>query len=365
MAPRIITAPSIKFRMAILPKPSGIITRIFSPRICRQNCHSEFYARRCIFKLIGLLPLLCQLSCIEAPVELLLDKKLELSEAKVKEISDNILDEIKSIEPAQFGSIAGAPNTVDPEDCKKAFNDWITEEFKKGYVPKRKVSYQEYAAKSTAPYKDQCLPIDIEEEFIKSKNEADRKSTSKDSILFNLPKLREAFSKGGPCALNFIAPEKRKLTINAMNMRVDTNTLNVTSPTYNIYYSTSSVTEEQLNESGAEQKLKDAGIIKPYAQTAPIPAGFIGIMPFKIIEDQRALRAAKEKIETFDTELIAIPSKMDREFESKTINGEDFFVVPKGMLVSRVGIDISLKAEVGDAICALQKYKRESNEQKE
>lgn len=320
--------------------------------------------RTSIKRLFWVMPLVCELSCVNAPVELVLDKKLEMTEAKVNEISDDILVEIKNIDVEEFGPTVRAPGQVDPEDCKAAFNNWITEEFKKDLVPKRVVTVLEYGVGSRASYMDQCNAIDMEKEFKRSKEEAAGKKTKKDSIFFNFQKLRDAFSKAGPCASNYIAPGKRKLAVHGMKMRITTNTLNVNSSVYNVYYSTVPVTEAELEEDGAEQKLKDNGTLKLYATSQPAPPKFTGIMPFDIIEDEEALAAAKAKIETFDTELIAIPSQIDREFETKVINGQTYFVIPRGQLLGQVGVDISLKAEIGDAICAWQKYKRESKEEK-
>lgn len=307
--------------------------------------------------LLGLLILL-KLSCVLAPVEVKLDEKIEITRKQVNQISDEILAEITDLDSSVFG--LATKGEVDLENCKDAFNDWIKVQFNKGLVPKKVVAIDEYGASNVFPHKDQCQSVDLGKEFIRAQADRNKKATKKEALIFRLHELKEILAENGPCATHYMAKGERKITLDGIYMDILVNKLNYYAPIYDVYYTTKTVTKNDLEQEGAEQNLISNGALKYFAESESLKPGFTGPSRFKLIKDLSSLNEAQEKIGTLEADIIAIPKTAKLDLAIKKQDGQEFFIIPQGMLEGTLNLEVSLKAEVGDAICALKEFKRES-----
>lgn len=312
------------------------------------------------FKLVWLWPILLILSCIEAPVEVMLSKKVEISEAKVNEIADNILKEIIQASNDDFTPSLG-PGHVDTKECVKSFKEWITEEFKKGFVPKRVIKSAEYMASSTAPYKEECPNIDLGKEFSQAKEKIDLSDLGKTEYI-SFEELRKVLSEEGPCAINFMDPDKRKLSIRGLTLTIEKNTLNMPLPLFEIFYTTVPLTADEVKAPGAVKTLKAAGTLKEFAMSPELGPGALGTFPFEVIKDYQAYERAQEKLNTLKSELIAVPTEMNKEIKTRDVGGTTYYIIPRGSVMMSIALQATVFIEGSDVLCVMQYLKQQSKE---
>lgn len=297
------------------------------------------------------IPVVTISSCIDAPFEIFMDKKIAITEDHVSNISDEILKQLKNINEEEFIPNYGIVNNINAAICKDAFITWIAEQFRKKRVPKRKIGSEEYGESSTNPNIHHCPTIDIEKEFINAKNKIDFKTLEIKPYSVNLESLRKTLSEKSKCANKFIDPKEHKVTIDKIELIVEKNSINFGIPGFDIYYSVVPVKAKDLKDINNIDKLKKQGSIKIFATTKKMPAEFTGTIPLTMIEDPEALASAQEKISSLQTELITVPQAVDTEIKTEIINDEPYFILPQGEAAISIIVQISARITLGDAFC--------------
>ncbi len=302
---------------------------------------------------------LLQQSCVEVPAEVTLDTPITLNEKDVQKIAKDIHDRLSQLDLRPPGHQDG-PQWVNEADCSKAFNTWLDAQFANSLIPKRVITSLEYAAKNTSPLIHQCRDVDLNVEYTESVRQAVNSDDNRQSAVhFNLENFRNAIASK-ECSKNVLDPEKKKLIIKNLGMFVITNSLNVASPVYNIYYSTKKILDSDLTTVDAQKTLVNNGLLKFCSRSSPVPSHLTGTWAIKINDNQNEFDEARTKLGSLDTDIIAIPDIIGRHIEVKTIGGKDYFLLPKGEMSFYITIDLAVKAEIADALCALRVYKEDA-----
>lgn len=304
------------------------------------------------------------LSCVVVPVEVTLDKAVYITEARVKEIVDEVHTHLSALDLAVPGHVEGA-GKVKKADCSSAFNRWLDKQFDNGLIPKRIITPEEYAKGSANPLIHQCKTINLDVEFPEAVKESvgAQSEQLKNAPRFHLDTLREKINSK-KCTKNFIDPEKQKFHIKAIKFSVKNNTLNIPSPRYGIYYTSGKVTKEELEQNNALSEFIGKGQLKLFAKSEPIPPRFRGDrLIFSSGNDH--YKELEEKLGQPDVDILAVPDVVGRDPETTVIGDKPYYVVPKGHLMFYISVDLAIKAELSDALCALQEYKDDMKAQEE
>jgi hypothetical protein len=303
-----------------------------------------------MFRFALIISLMLNGSCLKVPIELDLSEKIEISTQKISDIAEQIYEILAEID---FSSPASCPEN----DCRAAYKIWLRKQFNNGLVPKGLIGPLEYGASgiSANPAISTCRHIDFEAEYEKA-TEKNVRTSKREAVIFRLNDFRNKISSN-KCTDNFIDPDQEKITIDEINLHVLKNTLSVSSPIFNLYTSDEEVTKDELEEIDAESNLIKDGILYHLTQTKKIPPRFTGILPTNLESDPQKFSDAEVPIVALDGTIIAIPSMIAGEPESKTVAGKDYFVVPTGSISLRLTMRVSVKAKLSDAKCAYEQFK--------
>lgn len=297
-------------------------------------------------------------SCITIPQEVTLDKAIYITESRVQEIVDDVHERLKAADLA-------APKVDQPEgvrkaECNKAFNQWLDKQFAIGLIPKRLITPMEYGEGIRNLLIHECKNVNLDVEFseaVRQTIDAEEKSLE-NSVPFRLQTLREKINSK-KCSRNFINPERQKFHIKAIKFSIKNNTLNIPSPRYDIYYTSGKVTPEELKEENALKELLKASRFKLFAKSEPIPPRYLGERLVFSSGPNNSYKELEEKIGLPDADIIAVPEVIGRDPEVVVQGGKPYYIVPKGHLLFYISVDLAIKAELSDALCALQEYKEE------
>lgn len=307
-------------------------------------------------KLTIVLSLICHLSCVKVPVEITLDKPILLDEKDIKKIVKDIHERLAAIDLTPPGYAPGK-GMVDPEHCSLEYKKWLDARFAEFRIPKKLVSPAEYAKDSTNPLILQCKAVDFNVEYTESAREAVESSNSqKGAWRFDLEEFRNSIASQ-ECSKNLIDPEKKKLFIKTIGMLVTKNTLNVSSPNYKIYYTTKKITDDELAAKDAERDLVTDGHLRGFARSKGVPPRYEGLWAVDMAPDSEGFEEVQENIGISDTDILAIPDVIGRDPEIVMLGDQPHFVVPNGSMAFYIALELSIKAEIADAMCALRVYK--------
>lgn len=305
--------------------------------------------------------LLFAVSCINVPVEITLDKAVSMNDQEVQNVVDDIHKHLKE---AKLASPNTPGATISADECNNVFNAWLDKQFAQYLIPKKNVTPFEYAKVQLEqnPLLSQCKNVNLDFEFTDAIRETAASSTTQSkAALFKLNDFREKLSST-KCVKNFIDPEKKKLTLLGMSLSVTQNTLNVKAPKYNIYYTTKQIRESELQLANAEKTLVKDGQLVKFAESEIIPARFEGEQPVFFSRELKEFDVIQERFGVANSDLIAIPALIGQEPAISTIGGQSYYVVPKGHIAFYIALKLSVKAELADALCALEEYKKEQKE---
>jgi hypothetical protein len=311
-------------------------------------------------KLTIVLSLISHLSCVKVPVEVTLDKPIVLNEKDIEKIVKDIHKRLAAINLAPPGYAPGK-GMVDPEHCSLEYKKWLGARFAEFRVPKKLVSAAEYAKDSTYPQILSCKSVDFNVEYTESAREAvESNNSQKSAWRFDLEEFRNAIASE-ECSKNLIDPEKKKLFIKNIGLLVTKNTLNVSSPNYKIYYTTKKITDDELAAKDAERDLVADGYLRGFARSKGVPPRYEGLWALDIAPDSEGFEELQENIGISDTDILAIPDVIGRDPEIVMVGDQPHFVVPHGSMAFYIALELSIKAEIADAMCAVRVYKKKQN----
>lgn len=139
------------------------------------------------------------------------------------------------------------------------------------------------------------------------------------------------------------------------------NTLNIHAPTYNLYYSTRPLREDEMGTADAVENLENAGQIVPFAKSPRVAPRFEGHILLDYRKGNESLTEIRKQFAGLKPDILAMPEIIIADPETTTINEEQFYIVPKGLIAFYITLNFSVKGELSDALCALRLYKEEQN----
>lgn len=313
------------------------------------------YFKSMILMTFGLMPLF---SCIKAPVELTLKKEIGITEEEVKEIADNIYDDMAGLD---FSEAPGCPH----QECSTAYKTWLRKQFDRGLVPTGLVGPHEYAASGMATHPDiaKCRHIDFDIEYQNAKEQSAKKS-KREGMIFTMTEIRDKLNST-KCSENFIDPDKEKIQIHGIDLKILSNKLSVHSPSYTMYTSDNELTKEELEEPNAEANLVKDGVLFALAKTKPIPPYFAAVWPAELESDPEKFSDAEVPVVSLSGSVAAIPSPISQEAEVKMVSGRKYYVVPSGSLSARLVVSFSLLATGADAKCMADRFRESVKKEEE
>lgn len=306
--------------------------------------------------LMAMLPLFC--SCIKAPFEVNLNEKIEVTEKTIADIREQIYDALSEID---FSKPASCPE----DEVRAAYKIWLRQQFNKGYLKKDIISPLEYGASglSAHPAIATCRHLDFAKEY-KDAQEKRLKKAKREAIIFRLNSIRDIISSN-KCTDNFIDLSKEKITINDIGLHISQNSLSVTAPKYKLYTSDEELRKEELEELNAETELVANNTLYFIAQTKPIKPHSTGVFPVELEPDGQKFSDAEVPIVALNGSVVAIPNLMASEPEIITRAGDEYYVVPSGMLSLRLTLKVSVSFSLADALCAYDQFKESIKKEEE
>lgn len=296
-------------------------------------------------------------SCVDIPVEVTLSKSIVFNESRVKKLVDNVYNRMAAI---NLGPAASMPAPkIDAKECNKAFGIWLAEQFTKGIVPKRLITPLDYAKGTTNPLIGQCKNINLDLEFSEAVKEVVKNQAgTQEGTILKLDKFRDSLNSD-ECSKNFAKEDDPRITVKNIGFWVKKNTLNIHAPSYNIYYSTRPISNEELAPHQAEKNLIEGGHMVAFAKSTSFAPRFEGYSPLEYIDGIEGFKKIRSKFAGLQPDIIALPEIIIANPETTMVNDEEFFIVPKGLLALYITLEISVKAKLSDALCALRVYKEE------
>ncbi len=299
-------------------------------------------------------------ACVDLPLEFTLRKPIIFKESRIKKIVSEVRQHLTKLDLGPDGTMPG--KKIDAQKCNQAFVSWLDKQFANGLIPKRLITPLEYARNNQNPLFSQCKNVDLSIEF----NASVRKVIAaqlgpQEGVHFRAEEFRSALASE-ECRKRFIDPEKEKIIIKGIRLWVKRNTLNIHAPTYNLYYATKDIPDSEFKGADAEKKLVETGQMVHFAKSTRFAPRFEGVIGLSYLGDFAKKEA---KFPGLEADIIALPELIFTEPETTVIADQEYFIVPKGELAFYLTIDISLKAELSDALCALRVYKEEQKEKDE
>ncbi len=285
-------------------------------------------------------------ACAKVPMEFKVKKSFEITEKDLEEITNAIKEKLLEVD---FSHPAGSPaDMIDPEECKEAYARWLNRQFAIGYVPKKVVGPDDYAQSSSNPKKKECKAIDF---AIKYKVSSDKvmEQQRRDIVLFNMEDTKEKIDKK-KCLKAFIDPEKGKMELTHITLKVEKNRLNVASPSYKIYASNRVLTEDDVKKT-PEQRFVEDGTFRLFANSVPIPAKYTGESRVDPIKDKELYKKAIVPLLSLTGSFVGYPNFAQFEPETKELGGQTYFIVPKGSLKAEIYLMFNFIASLKDAVC--------------
>lgn len=311
-----------------------------------------FYALFCIiFLLIK--------ACITAPVELSLKKEITVGQEEVRDIAEKVYDQL--VNSIDFEHPPGSPGgLIDPQECKKSFETWLRKAFDVGQVPHRMITPLEYGRSSSDPKIGQCRTIDLVNEYETAIAQASS-TTETDAMLFTFDEFQKDMDSN-ECIEEFLDPDEEKIEISGINAKIIENTLSIPIPPYTIYTSNESLTLDELSETDAEQTLVDEGALMMLAEMPKTQPFFTGNVPLDLVPPKEKYYS-EVPVVSLSGSLVAIPELLGAKAEIKTVDGQQFFVVPKGHARLHLSVDMRITGTLKDAKCMLERFKKAIREQ--
>jgi hypothetical protein len=291
---------------------------------------------------------LSQFSCIDAPVEITLGKPIVITEQDYSQIQELKNEVLKQLDLGQ---------ATTKKSCNDAFSHWLDEQLKAGFVPKRHVTPLEYGKNNADPRIGQCHTVDLSKQI----PEAWQRLIQQNKIVLSsdyldIIKFRQTELEGRACLEDFLSPDAHKISLISMNTVIQKNTLNITAPIYNIYYTTTSVTEADSQKPNAERDLLASGAIKYFGHTQAFKPGFKGPLDIIFSSNIKEKQAAIAAFTTLKSNLIAYPQTASLQPEMHLRAGQSFYVIPKGEAQIKLEIDLLINLTLGNARCFIQKH---------
>jgi|GEM_PF-4153595 len=293
-------------------------------------------------------------SCAKVPVEFKINQELELTEQDVENITDRIKAKLRNIDFSHPED--SPPGMIDPEICRQAYWVWLDKKFEEGFVPKKVIGPEEYAESSTDPLIMQCKRIDFGTTYQVSAEPIMKDATAA-IVHFSMEETKKTVSENR-CLRSFIDPEKGKMAIKYMALRIRRNTLNVTSPSYTIYSSDRAMTEAEIQSKSESQLLSD-GIFMTLAHSEPVPERFTGTVPITPVVNQEAFSRASLPIRSLTGAIIAYPNFLDFRPQTQNVFGQISYIVPKGGIKADILIAFDFLVSLKDAWCSYDEFLEE------
>lgn len=303
---------------------------------------------------------LCQLSCVKVPLEITLDRPIRIKEKDVAQATKDIQDRLISYSLADPDHNFG-PGKIDPDECNNYFNAWVDQQFSKKLMPKRMVTPLEYASNSNNPLIGQCKSVDLGIEYSKAAQEALVGSVNRINYQrFGLKKLQDAFNSEA-CAKSYLDPEKKKLIIKNYYTNIEINTLNYPTPRFTMFYSTREVNDGEIKNMDDITELQNNGDFKVLGHVDPLPLFTKGIVAIDTSSDEAG--AAQNVLSTENADIFGVGDIIGRDPTTTKVGEREYYVIPSGELAFHIKVDVEIKGEIGDAVCALNEYKRKMKEE--
>lgn len=305
-----------------------------------------------IFMSAAVILSICYQGCVKVPFESIFPKTINTSEEDVKSFSNRIQDELKN---ADIATLAKGKATDIPA-CQTAFAAFVDRVSGQGLIPYRKVTPKEYAP-AVATF---CPTIDMVKEIRRALLKEGEKDKD-EKTLIDLSTEAKSFKKHG-CSGPILDSRRGKFELSFLKTVVEKNSLNTYSVPTQIYYSTKTISEEDINTQSALKELIANGTLRPFGMSGLIDPKATGSQPITITVEGKNYEDAIHYILALQYQLVAIPVYEKFQPFIETIGTEKYYVVPQGGMVSKLGVDFVVEFSGKDAQCIVTETNKKYSE---